>query len=130
VSSQLAAKQLAQAGFLPFRATLGTKRDVQLLIPKSMKQDATRDELDAYWAVELRRAAAAGECKTVCSCADVHVPTDEGVLIPAVLIHIEHAEVFSENILYPYQKEQGSEIIFGEPAGEATEHRVFVRSLR
>jgi len=72
VVTKLAGQQLEKGGFLPFGAALGSKRDVQLLMPKSMKQDVTTDELDAYWVRTLRKAVATGECKTVCSCTDMY----------------------------------------------------------
>jgi hypothetical protein len=60
---------------------------------KSMKQDVTTDKLDAYWVRTLRQAVATGECKTVCSCADVRVQTNEG-LVAAVLVRVEHVGSF------------------------------------
>jgi hypothetical protein len=100
--TKLAGQQLEKGGFIPFGATLGSKRDVQLLMPKSMKQDVTTDELDAYWVRTLRQAVATGECKTVCSCTDVRVQANEGLLVSAVLVHVEHVDTSSEDILYPY----------------------------
>jgi hypothetical protein len=37
VVTKLVAQQLEQVGFMPFGAILGQQRDVQLLMPKSMK---------------------------------------------------------------------------------------------
>jgi hypothetical protein len=122
---RVAAMQLKEGGLVPFGATLGLKRDVKLLMPKSWKQTpTTRDELEGYWIRELRQATASGTCKTVCSCADVRVPKGEK-LVPAVLIHVEHAEGSAEDILYPYQKDEGSVVVFGEPTSAATEHQIF-----
>src|SRR5437899_13044966 len=45
---------------------------------KGWKENATRDELEAYWSRELKKATTETECKTVCSCADVRVPMDSG----------------------------------------------------
>jgi len=125
VVTKLAGQQLEKGGLIPFGATLGSKRDVQLLMPKSMKQDVTTDELDAYWVRALRQAVATGECKTVCSCTDVRMQANEGLLVSAVLVHVEHVDTFAEDILYPYRKDGGSGVVFGEPTGEATEYQIF-----
>ncbi|HYL86312.1 MAG TPA: hypothetical protein VE263_18960 [Candidatus Angelobacter sp.] len=125
VVTKLAGKQVEQGGFIPFGATLGSSRNVQLLMPKGMKRDVTRDELDAYWIRELRKATASGECKTACWIADVRMQSEEGVLHPAVMVHVEQAGAFSEDILYPYKNERGSGVTFGEPTSENTEHQIF-----
>jgi len=126
VVTKLATKRLEEGGFIPFGATLGSKRDVKLLMPKSMKQNVTRDELEAYWIRELRKATAEDACKTACSCADVRVPVGEGELVPALLIHVEHAEGSAEDILYPYRKDESSGIVLGEPTSAAIKHQIFV----
>jgi hypothetical protein len=125
VVTQLVRKQLEKGGFIPYGATLGPNRDVQLLMPKGMKRAVTRAELDAYWFQILRQAITAGECKTACWCADVREQAEDGTLVPAVLIHVEHANTFSEDILYPYRKDESSRVVFGEPRSEATEHQIF-----
>ena len=91
VVTQLAAKFLLKGGFIPFGATLGPNRNVDLLMPEGMKKDVTRDELYDYFGKELRGAAAGEQRKTACICA--HVGEVEGkVLFPAVLVHVEHTE--------------------------------------
>ena len=118
VVRKLAITQLIKGGFIPFGATLDSKRHVQLLMPKSMKKNTTRDELQVYWARELKQAAASGACKTVCWCADVRADSDGGALVPAVFVHIEHCDAYAEDIFYPYVNE-GSEC-------EVTEHQIFI----
>jgi hypothetical protein len=121
---RLAGTQLESGGLTPFGATLGSERDVKLLVPKGFKKNPTRDEVEAYWAGELRKANATGKCKTVCSCADVRVPVEGGNLIPGVLIHIEHAEGSAEDVLYPYRNDEGS-VVFGVPTSVKAELQVF-----
>jgi hypothetical protein len=125
---KLVSKQLEEGGFIPYGATLGANRDVQLLMPKGMKRDVTRDELDAYWVRTIRQAVSKGKCKTACWCADVRVQAENGTLLPAVLIHLEHAGMFSEDILCPYRKDESSGVVFGEPTIEETEHQIFTSS--
>src|SRR5260370_31863694 len=91
VVTKLAAPHLEKGGFIPFGAILGQKRDVQLLMPKSMKRDVPRNELDNYWARPIRNAIAAGKYMTVCWCADVRGQPDAGPLRPAVLFHFGHS---------------------------------------
>jgi hypothetical protein len=85
VVTKLAAKLIGQGGFVPFGATLGPGRNVKLLMPKGWKENATRDELEAYWSRALNKATTEADCKTVCSCADVRVPMESGDLAPASL---------------------------------------------
>jgi hypothetical protein len=66
VVTKLAAQQLEQVGFMSFGAILSQKRDVQLLMPKSMKTNVVRDELDTYWAQTIRKAIANGDYTTAC----------------------------------------------------------------
>jgi hypothetical protein len=128
VATKLVAPQLKQGGFLPFGAILGQNRDVQLLMPKSVKRDVTRDELDKYWTQTIRDAIGSGEYLTVGWCADVREQTKEGGLIPAVFIHVEHVRLFSEDILIKYGKKESGEVVFGEPITEATQHLIFATS--
>ena len=128
VVTKLAGRQIEKGGFIPFGATLGSKRDVRLLMPESMKKEVTRDELDAYWTREIRKAIIGGECKTACWIADVRLQSEEGTLFPAIMVHVEHVGVFSEDILFPYKKEENSAVVFGEPTTEAMQHQIFAAS--
>jgi hypothetical protein len=125
VVTQLAAKLIRQGGFVPFGAALGPGRNVKLLMPKSWKQNATRDEIEAYWSRELKKAVDKGECKTVCSCADVRIPLENGNLVPCIFIHIEQAQSCAEDIGYPYRNDGESEVKFGTPTSVQTETSVF-----
>jgi hypothetical protein len=72
VALRLAAEQLEKGGLPPFGAVLGSKRDVQLLMPKSFsKRTVTQEDLEEYWFRELRKFATTDGCKAVCFCADV-----------------------------------------------------------
>lgn len=123
----IAKAQLETAGGLtPFGAAMGAKRDVQLLMPKSMKKDVKQDELNSYWGKQLRRVIAGQDCKTVCTCVDVRLPNDQGELVPGVLIHIEHAGSDAEDILVPYTKDKDSKVTFGSETRENSNSFVFV----
>jgi len=122
VVTKLVAPQLEQGGFIPFGAILGQKRDVQLLMPKSMKRNVARNELDTYWTQTVRKAIANGDCTTACWCVDV---LDGETLITALLIHAEHAHSFSEDILIAYRKNECGKIVFDEPTIEPTQHQMF-----
>ena len=127
VVTRLAAKLIGQGGFVPFGATLGPGRNVKLLMPKGWKENATRDELEAYWSRELKKATTEPDCKTVCSCADVRVPMYNGDLAPGILIHLEQIGSPAEDIVYPYLKD-GKEAKLGTPMCVETESRVFAAS--
>jgi len=124
VVTRLAAKLIGQGGFVPFGATLGPGRNVKLLMPKAWKENATRDELEAYWSRELEKAITEADCKTVCSCADVRASMDSGDLAPGIFIHLEQVGSPAEDIVYPYLKD-GTEAKLGTPTSDETESRVF-----
>jgi len=122
---RVAAIQLKEGGLVPFGATLGFSRSVKLLMPKGWKPSpATPDQLEGYWIRELRLATVASACKSVCYCADVRLPVEQK-LVPAIFIHVEHAEGSAEDILSPYRKDEGSTIVFGEPTSSETAHQIF-----
>jgi hypothetical protein len=125
VVTKLAGMRLEYGGFIPFGATVDSKREVQVLAPDSMKQEVTPKELDGYWSRELQAVVAKGAYKTVCYCAAVLAPVEDGGFIPAVLIHIEQAEADPEDLFYPYRKDAASKIIFGEPTRAQAERLVF-----
>ena len=122
----LAKVQLENGGFIPFGAALGTKRDVQLLMPKSMKKDVKREELEAYWNKQFRPIIAGQDCKTVCTCADVGLSGDQGGLVWGVLIHIEQADSDAEDIFTPYTRDQNSKVTFGPETRETANRFVFI----
>jgi hypothetical protein len=126
VVTQFVEKQLIPAGILPFGAALGSKRDVQLLLPKTMKPDAQMHELDAYWKRELAKPIAAGGCKAVCYCVDLRVKDlGEGTQSPVVFIHIEDSQGCAEDVLYAYQFANDSKVILGDPCVEKSDQRIF-----
>lgn len=125
VVTKLAAKLIGEGGFVPFGATLGPGRSVNLLMPKNWKENATRNECEDYWSRELKKATANGDCKSVCSCADVRIPMNSGDLAHRLLIHIEHAQSCSEDIGIPYVKDGDSGVRLGAPTSVKTEAKVF-----
>ncbi len=122
---KVAAIHLENGGLFSFGATLGARRDVKLLTPKSMKKDVSREELEEYWKRELRKSTGEDGRKTACWCADVRVPMDDGRLVPAVFVNFEHADGSAEDILYPYRKDEGSAVFFGEPTSAETAPQIF-----
>jgi len=84
--------------------------------------------LDTYWVQTIRKAIANGEYLTACWCADVRGQTDDETLIPALLIHVEHAHSFSEDILIAYRKNETGKIVFDEPTVELTQPQIFSSS--
>ena len=44
-------------------------------------------------------------------CADVRGQTDDGALIPSLLIQAEHVHSFSEDILITYRKDKGGKLL-------------------
>ena len=129
VVTQLAAKFLLKGGFIPFGATLGPDRNVELLMPNSMKKDVTRGELYDYFGKELRRSAAAEDRKTACFCAHVG-EVDGRVVTPAILVHVEHSEAYAEDVLYPYQLNDVPEVVFGNPTTARADRNIFIQQRK
>jgi hypothetical protein len=123
---KVATMQLAEGGITPFGATLGSRRNVKLLLSKNWKREVTtQDDFEKYWIRELRQAAAAEVCRMACACADVRVPMEDGRLVPAVLIHVEHTEGSAEDVVYPYRRDDESMVVFGEPTSAETACQIF-----
>lgn len=114
-------------GFYPFGAILGANRDVQLLMPQSMKTDVREDELKSYWVRELRKAIEQGRAtfKTACYCTDVRITLETSELVPAISAHIEHANADAETITYPYCWSHDAKPLLNEPTRSPAEHLVF-----
>ena len=114
VVARIAQTQLEKGGFIPFGATLGSGRDVQLLIPNSAKGEMTIEVVDAYWRKQMSKAIETGEVKALCTVADVRVSNGDAKLVPGVFIHMEHSGGDSEDLLYPYTKDAQSKVTFLE----------------
>lgn len=127
VVTHFAAMQLKESDqLMPFGATLNSTRKVRLLMPKSMKQNVTPDELSTYWARELRAAAEKSDSPTVCSCCTGVLPHESGVTVPVFFVHIEHAGAYSEDIFYSYRKEIDGNICFVDRTLQSVDHQVFL----
>lgn len=114
VVARIALTQLETGGFIPFGATLGSSRDVKLLIPNSAKGEMTIEVVDAYWKKQMNKAIETGDVKALCTVADVRVTDGDAKLVPGVFIHIEHSGGDSEDLLYPYTKDADSKVTFLE----------------
>lgn len=124
VVTKLALKMSTEGGFCPFGALMGQDRSAKILMPKGWNKDATRDEVEMYWARELQKSVSETRCRTVCWCADVRFPKENGDFVPFVLIHVEQPSV-AEDMGYPYLKDGDSEVKFGVPTIVQTKAQVF-----
>ena len=126
VAVRVAQTQLEKGGIIPFGATLGEGRDVQLLIPNSAKGNMTIEIVDAYWRKQMAKAIEAGNVKALCTVADVRVTDDRGKLVPGVFIHIEHSAGDAEELLYHYAKDDNTTVTFIEVKREPTILQYFI----
>jgi len=123
---RLAQTQLAEGGFIPFGATLGSGRNVQLLMPQSAKAgNITVDLANAYWRKQMPRIIEAGNVRALCTVADVRETDSEGRVVPGVFIHIEHFGGDAHDVLYRYTKLENSQVTFGEPVRATTTLQFF-----
>lgn len=124
---QLVHKELAGQGLRSFGAVMSKSREMQVLVPESMKEGATLEELDNYWVKQLRSALASADYGAACYVTDVRVASPEGQLIsPGVLLFIEEAGANAEYHFYVYEKRQDSTIAMRKPNVEPTPNRLFV----
>ncbi len=112
VVARIAQVQLEKRGFIPFGATLGSGRDVQLLIPNSAKGEMTIEVVDAYWKKQMCKAIQTGKVNALCTVADVRVTDGDAKLVPGVFIHAEHSGGKAEDILCPYVKDENSKVTY------------------
>ncbi len=105
--------------------TLGSKRNAKTLFTSDLEPDASREEIEQYWAHELREAIVPGDTRTVCYCIHVRVPVSEGGTLPCVLIHVEHVEGGADNFAFPVRKDENSNFVLGRPMYQATERVLF-----
>jgi len=117
VTSQLAQKQLETGGRMHFGSLLGPSRNVQVLMPKEMKKNATWDELIAYWRRELPSASSKMAWRALSFCTFLSGAYDDGTRGTALLIHLEHADssVVCEDITFGYVGEPGGKITLSQP---------------
>jgi hypothetical protein len=120
VAVRIAQTQLEKGGIIPFGATLGEGRDVQLLIPNGAKRNTTIEIVDAYWRKQMAKAIEGGNVKALCTVADVRVADSNGKLVPGVFIHIEHSAGGAEELLYHYAKDENAAVTFIEVKREPT----------
>lgn len=126
VVARIAKTQLEKGGFIPFGATLGPGRNVQLLIPNSATGEMTIEIVDAYWQRQMNKAVVAGNVIALCTVADVRVTDSDGKLAPGVFIHIEHSGGDAEELLYPYTKDEDSKVTFLEVTRAVTSLQYFI----
>ena len=117
IASQVAQKMLESGGLRHFGTILGSKRDVQVLMPKSVKENVSLEELVSYWRREIGTAAAKAEWRVVACCTfAAELRDDNSFGGSALVIHIEHCDkrTEAEDVAYKYQGSRGSKIILGE----------------
>ena len=125
VAVRVAETQLEKGGIIPFGATLGEGRDVQLLIPNSASGDMTIEIVDAYWRKQMAKAIESGNVKALCTVADVRVTDSQGKLVPGVFIHVEHSAGHAEELLYHYAKGENAAVTFLQVTREPTTLQYF-----
>ena len=117
VTSQVAQKMLESGGLMHFGTVLGSKRDVQVLMPKSMKANVVWEELVSYWKREIGAAAAKAEWRAIACCTFATELLDDNSLSgPALVVHIEHfdTKTGAEDVAYKYQGSREGKIALGE----------------
>ena len=124
-AADVALVQLQRGPFLPFAVILGSKRNARTLFTQDLEPDATREEIEQYWAHEIRQAIIAGDTRVVCYCIHVRVRVAEGGTLPCILIHVEHVEGGADNFAFPVRKDQNLNFILGERMYQAADRVLF-----
>ena len=110
-----ARKQLEEeGGFQAFGATLGSDRDVLMLLPESQPDDADFADVREHWYRALRKAIDDGGCRTVAWCCNVKAPGENDTRVPAVLVHVEHVESHAWDMYFPFATDSASKVLYGE----------------
>jgi hypothetical protein len=110
VVTQLIEKQLNEQGLRTFGAVLGSGREVQLLVPETIKrQHPSLDELDSYWLEQLRKAVMGTDANAACYCAEVQTIREDGTPItPGIVLFLEQKAGNAEYRFYTYEKNDHS----------------------
>lgn len=114
VTSEVAQKMLESGGLMHFGTVLGSKRDVQVLMPKSMKKEVAWHELEAYWKREI---ASKTDWRAIACCTFVtELQQEDHKAKPTFFIHLEHFDVSmgAEDVAYQYHASRGQKITLRE----------------
>jgi hypothetical protein len=117
VTSQVAQKMLESGGLMHFGTMLGPKRDVQMLMPKSMKEKVAWQELADYWKDKIGTASTKMAWRAVaCSTFVKLLSGDDSFKASGLLVHVEHFEVQTgaEDIAYEYERSDHGNITLRE----------------
>ena len=111
VTSQVAQTMLESGSLMHFGTVLGSRRDVQVLMPKSMKENPAWEELVSYWKREIGAAAANVEWRAIACCTFATELRDDNSLGGhALVVHIEHFDknTGAEDVAYKYRGSRGT----------------------
>ena len=117
VTSQVAQKMLESGGLMHFGTVLGAKRDVQVLMPKSMTEKVAWRELADYWKERIGTASARMDWRAAaCSTFVTLLSGDDSFKASGLLIHVEHFEdqTGAEDIAYEYESSEHGKITLRE----------------
>ena len=93
-----------------FGTVLGPKRDVKVLMPKSMKEKVAWQELATYWKDKIGTASTKMDWRAVaCSTFVKLLSRDDAFKASGLLVHVEHFEdhTGAEDIAYEYEGRHG-----------------------
>ena len=124
-AADVALVQLQRGPFLPFAVVLGSQRNAKTLFTQDLEPDATRDEIEQYWAQEVSEAIVPGDTRAVCYCVYVRVRVAEGGTLPCILVHVEHVEAGAENFAFPVRKDENRNFVLGERMHQAADRVLF-----
>lgn len=126
-AADVALLQLQRGAFLPFAVTLGSTRNAKTLFTSDLEADATREEIEQYWAHELREEIVPGDTRAVCYGIHVRVRVAEGGTLPCILIHLEHVQGGADNFAFPVRKDENGSFVLDRPMSQPAA-RVLFRS--
>jgi hypothetical protein len=119
-----------EGGFQAFGATLGSNRDVLMLLPESQPDDASFADVREHWYRALRKAIDDGGCRTVAWCCNVKAPGENDTRVPAVFVHVEHMEGQAWEMYFPFATDSDSTVLYGEQTELAVQSVLFVRDVQ
>lgn len=124
-AADVALLQLQRGAFLPFAVTLGSARNAKTLFTSDLEPDASREEIEQYWAQELSESVVPGDTRAVCYGIHVRVRVAEGGTLPCILIHLEHVDGGADNFAFPVRKDENGNFVLGQPMHQAAERVLF-----
>lgn len=122
IMKDLAEKQMEHGLAIAFAVILGSRRDAKVIMTEDYEPVSSRSELAAFWSHELTQVVGS-ESRGAGYCVSLRLPGENQL---GVLVHLEHVEGSSEDVLYRCRKDaQSGKMLLEEPVSRLVPRHIF-----